>query len=134
MTLAAPLPVLNGRPYCRTHQRYAPADSATCALCDLEEAAAAETIVRTSSYSGPCRRRRDLLECAVCERRLRSDCFRRIDPYTGRPETPCRDCQAVRDQQVAAEVRAKYPPRQAQVVTVAAAPAVPVIKLAPVIN
>src|SRR5437867_6809072 len=100
MTLPAPLPVLNGRPYCRRHRRFAPAETEPCVLCKSEwaEPVAAETIVRTSSYSGPCRRRRGLLECAVCEKRFRPDCFRRIDPYTGLPETPCKDCQAVRDE------------------------------------
>src|SRR5438128_1822930 len=85
------LPVLNGKPYCRIHRRYAPVGTATCVLCESERATeiAARTLVQTPSFSGPDRRRRGLFECAVCERRFREDCFRRFDPRTGLPASFC---------------------------------------------
>jgi hypothetical protein len=53
-------------------------------------------------YIGPERRRQGLLECAVCERRLRPQNFRSVDLGI------CDDCRAVRHEQVRAENRARY--------------------------
>jgi hypothetical protein len=67
------------------------------------------TAARTLTYRGPERRRAGLLECPVCERRLRPHYFRAIDAATGQPGL-CDDCVAVRHEQVGDEMRERFVP------------------------
>jgi hypothetical protein len=69
-----------------------------------------------SSYAGPERRRQGLLECLVCERRLRPRSFRSVDPVSGRPGL-CEDCESVRDAQIASELRSQFVASPRYVVT-----------------
>jgi hypothetical protein len=103
----ATLPLLDGKPFCKTHQRYAPEGRTTCVLCESDDVnrVAAMVMVNIPSYRGPDRRRFDLVECVVCERRLRRKEFGTIDAKTG--SGLCSDCEAIRFDQQAAENRAQ---------------------------
>ncbi len=114
------LALLNGKPYCRTHKRFAPEGRKSCVLCESERELeiAARNPITTPTYTGPDRRRQGLCECEKCKRHLRPQYFSNPDPHYSVYERPgiCDDCDRARIAQRAAEIsRAQTPARRGRV-------------------